>query len=340
MYVDPGSPAATPEIPLPARLYVSVCAAATLGLVGARTLHYVPFALPLPIEQAFSLLMHYQIWGMLGAFLALPLTLVVLASVLVLLVVRRRWCLGRVDGRWHTRPWLLSLMWTLVLLYNVGLDADPTLSLMCWTSMAALFPALWRWLEGISPWRSRAVGAVLWAAFFLVWAGFTREPVEHAVTALWAAFGVPRSFVRDRLWLALSFSIVVQFALSELPRKHPNHGGTQIGAKDYAYTFCEMPRLHRLFAAVPCDGTRNGCTEGYIAEHDTRDLTRHRELSFFSDAFRWRFVHLVCLESTVQVGVRPRPGAAQKAEKSCLPLSAPSALRIAAMSRAKRGCQA
>src|SRR6266851_5155432 len=45
-------------------------------------------------------------------------------------------------------------------------------------------------------------------------------------------------------------------------------------------------------------------------------------------------------ERTVQVGVRPRPGEAQKAEKSCLPRSEASASRIASTSMAKRGCQA
>src|SRR6266581_3155827 len=45
-------------------------------------------------------------------------------------------------------------------------------------------------------------------------------------------------------------------------------------------------------------------------------------------------------ERTVQVGVRPRPGEAQNAEKSCLPRSDASASRIAPTSRAKRGCQA
>jgi hypothetical protein len=128
--------------------------------------------------------------------------------------------------------------------------------------------------------------------------------------AIWAAFVIPlaaffngRSWTSDRVWLALSFSIVIHFLLSALPLDFPRHGGIQIGTKDYSYTFCEIASAHKLFVAVPCDGHRNGCDEGYIAEHDTRDLTRQVEHHFFSPAFKGRLIHLLCLEETVQVGM-------------------------------------
>ena len=299
------------KLPTLNRWWFRLCAAGLLICVGSRFLHYVPFALPRPLEALLSVILHFEIWGLLLlAFLVLPVAVLLVIGVLLLLPLRRRWCLSFQEGRWATRPWLHSLLWTLLLIYNVGLDADPRMSVLFATSLPALFPGLWAWLGGSSRWRGWLAGAALWAGFLATWLVTTPEPVERAVILIWAAFVVPlaafsnrRTFASDRVFVALSFGIVIHFLLSALPLDHPHHGGTQIGSKDYSYTFCEPPEANKLFVAVPCDGYRNGCEEGYIAEHDTRDLSKSVEHHFFSERFRGRLIHLLCLEDTVQVGV-------------------------------------
>jgi hypothetical protein len=293
------------------RWWFRLCAAGLAVCIGSRVLHYAPVELPRPLDVLLSAILHYEIWGLLlVAFLLLPVAVALVLGVLVLLPLRPRWCLYSEEGRWGTRPWLHSLLWTLLLIYNVGLDADPAISLLCWTSLPGLFPALWAWYGGNPKWRGWMAGAALWAVFFGVWLVLAPTFVERIVLAIWAAFVVPlaalgnsRSWASDRVWLALSFSIVLHFLLSALPLDHPRHGGTQIGTKDYSYTFCEVPAANKLFVAVPCDAYRNGCQEGYVAEHDTRDLSKSVEHHFFSERFKGRLIHLLCLEDTVQVGM-------------------------------------
>jgi hypothetical protein len=292
-----------------ARGWFWACAAGVVGCLGARLLHYVPFALPWPLEALLSRYLHFQIWALLFSWLALPLTAAVILFVVGLALFRRRRTFLHQDGRWGTRPWLQAVLWTLLLLYNPALDMDPRVSLLCWTSLPALVPPLWRWLDGGSRWRGWIIGAALWVAFFASWLMVTPETLERKIMAVWAGVVIPlaavgnrRLWAPDRLWLALMLSAVTQFALSEGARENP-HGGIQIGTKDYAYTFCEIPARHKLFAAVPCDGVRHGCTEGYVAEHDTRDLSRQVEHHFFSPSFTGRLVHVLCLDDTVQVGM-------------------------------------
>jgi hypothetical protein len=298
------------ELPARSRRWLRVCAVGIAFSVGVRILHYVPYELPPAVESVLGEILHYQIWNLILVALMLPVTLVVLAVILLLFLFRRRWCLYRQGGRWATRPWLSSVLWTLLLLYNAGLDLDPRISLMCWTSLPALLPAIWISSRDGSKWQKRIEGTVTWAAFFGFWLASYQDPLERTVTLIWApfvillvAFGNPRSWLRDRLWIALSFSAVLQVHLSESARRSTDHGGTLIGTKGYAYTFCEIAAEHKLFAAVPCDSGGSVCGEGYVAEHDTRDLARQVEHRFFSESFRGRLVHLVCLEDSVQVGM-------------------------------------
>ena len=247
----------------------------------------------------------------MGSFVGLGFGLAAGLVVLLLLLFRWRWCLVRTESGVESAPWLAALLWTLMLVYNPALDVDPFIAAVCWSTLPLLGPGLVPGLGRRSPWTQLAVVGVLGAGLYFFWMGATEAPGERVVVRFWAiavapvlVFGNRWLVLRDRLWLALVVSVMAQFLLGEAPRQDYDHGGTLIGKKDYAYTFCENQRLKRLYAAVPCDGLSQGCLQGFIAEHDLTDLSKPPvELEFFSESFRGRLVHLVCLEDEVIVGM-------------------------------------
>lgn len=82
----------------------------------------------------------------------------------------------------------------------------------------------------------------------------------------------------------------------------------------YAYTFCEIPEIKKLFVAVPECSIRqdslpsskkaqNFDPKGCIIEHSLDHLEQTKIHTFFSKSFFGRLVHLSCSQDHVQVGM-------------------------------------
>ncbi len=298
-------------LPLLHRYWFRVCWIGMLLLGGARLLHYAPLPLPDALDALLDTVIQFEI-GLLRreAEMFFPTSLLILAIV-VLLIVRHRWLLIRGDGRLGTRPWLHSLIWAELLFFSLALDMDPRTTLLCLSSAPLLLDGFWKQLYRHLGLPRIAVRALVWAGLFALWAALATDPNDVKATLLWAVLILPivvlalnKLWLRDRLWLALMCVVAVQAGAALMPQTSATHGGTPLSNDGYAFSFCEVPERNKLFVAVPCDrGRIDVCGMGYVAEHDSRDLTKRIEHRFFSDDFHGRLVHLACLGETVQVGM-------------------------------------
>lgn len=285
--------------------WFGACVAALALALGARILHYQPFGLPELVERALGEILHLskkQIYFSSKFFGAAAITT---AAVLLLLVVWRRACVVRRDGRLATRGWLLAYIWGGLVLFNWALDVDAPLSNMCLASLVLLGPEPWRRLRGSTPARTAALCALVWIGWFGLWLVYFPDTADRLLVLAWAGMLVPlvhlggrALWLRDRLWLGLVATAVIQ-VLQLFPA---DHGGVQIGDQGFAYTFCELPELDKLFVTVPGDpDAANRFPDGYVAEHELSDPTRVVQHRFFGDDFSGRLMYLACTNEVVQI---------------------------------------
>jgi hypothetical protein len=326
--------AAPVGLPRSHRNWCAACVAGIALAVGARVGHYA-LSVPPALDAMLSWIVRSQIWALMGGFVLMIPCLLIGLVVLALLAMRREWCMRREGGRWAFRPFLHSLAWTGLLLFNPTFDVDRYVTLTSVPALALVFPFLIpplaariRSLAG-KPQRYVAAAFAAWTAAAAL--TIVRAPPEISALLLagWLLLllGVlaleARSLAtRDACWLGLGSLAALQF-FNAFRLEPLDPAAVRIGDKGYAYTFCELPERQRLYAAVPCDGSRR-CPRGYVAEHDTRDPAKHLELQLFDASFQGRLVHLVCFDdtATVQVGMSNSVIGGRKLRESVVEFSA------------------
>jgi hypothetical protein len=214
--------------------------------------------------------------------------------------------------KWAFHPVLHSMGWTVLFFGHLGLEIDPSLTLMGISGAALLRPEFWALMRrvwaplggrfailvcslvgwfwwGLADNSAVAVGAVIWAILLLV-----------------VARGLGRLLsLRDRFLLALLCIPPVHLLVAILPLPVRLHDGREIG-DGMAYSFCEARAEHRLFAAVPgCSpNQQEKCRErGRVDELDARTLDLRAQHRFFSESFTGRLEQIVCLEDRIQIGM-------------------------------------
>jgi hypothetical protein len=299
-------PAAAPRRPAEVlfRWWLRFCAAGAGSLVGARALHYLGLPWPDAVDRVLDRLMQAGLHSTImvlapfqpNRFGSLPVLLVLLA-----LGLRPRWFVRcQEEGRWATRPWLYALMCTLLALGHAALDLNPWVALGC--AGSAALALLGRRLH------SRAVAAVLVAAFIAGWADRSPTAADAVAVVAWggvlALLALLRTWwlsARDVFWLGAFLAVITQIAASAFPILWPRHGGTPLG-QGMAYGFCELGSRGRLYAAVPGRPHRQ-FRDGHIVEYDLARLTKLRDLTFFDRDFHGRFMQLLCLPDTIQAAM-------------------------------------
>lgn len=306
------SPAATPStraavwagVPVVLRLWLLLCAAGAASLIGARALHYLDLPLPRVADRVLDRLMQAGLHStfLFGLTLQPSPTRVVLVLVgLLALCVRPRWFVRRREqNRFATTPWLYALMFGGLALGHIGLDMNPWVAAGCAASAALAVAARVR--------LSRAAAMVVVTAFLVGWAALSSTVADAVGVGVWgsilALLAVLRSrwlTARDVFWLGAFLAVIVQIVASAVPIFRPTHGGVLLG-KGMAYGFCEQENRGRLYAAVP-GLPRNQFRDGHIVEYDAAGLTKLRDLSFFDQEFFGRFMQVLCLPETIQVGM-------------------------------------
>ncbi len=296
------------------RFVARVSIAGIVGLIGTRALYYAVDSLPPAADEAFRNLLRLDlllsfVLGIAGAAIG-ALTLPV---ALALLLVRPRSLVAREGGAWTARPWLRSLAWALLFCETWVLDLNPDLA-----ALGALSLLLGALLAGLS--RSRAgvarpwLGTAAWVGFAAGALVLARDSADRAGTIVWLllllGIHLSRGKVagRDLAWLAPASLAAVQLGVAALPLVAPMHGG-QLLAPGMAYSFCEAPDRHRLYAVVPeCRADRFGkdleaCRDGYLEEFDTRDLSNVRVHRFFDEEFYGRMEQVACIGDSLQIGM-------------------------------------
>jgi hypothetical protein len=281
------------------RVWWLACAGATACLVAARELHYLRLDWPLPVARTFDALMHAGLHSMIIAALTWPVQALVGLLLAVGTVVRRRWFLERRDGRWQSRPWLQSTVWTWLALNNYLLDVNP------WVARASLASVI------LLPVRSRhrlwSLG--LGGVFFAAWVALSPTVTDALAVAAWAAVFLTlvhfaaRVGARDRLWIGVSASVVCQVAAAMLPVFLPRHGGVRI-AGGMAYGFCERVADGHLFAVVPGPAAGSDAfLTGRLDVISTARLSVVRQRYLFDRTFRGRAVAPLCLPDAIQIAM-------------------------------------
>jgi hypothetical protein len=275
---------------------------------------------PLPFAESVTRPLGFVLFAELFVFYpAAALAAAVVAVLLALALVRR---LGR--GRRAAGPpapaagtvrildpWLHTLAWALLFCGHLALDVNPYLTAVCLSGTLLLLPGFWRalgraWSPLAKHRRAPWLGlAALW------WLGADDAAVRLAVIAwmlvLLAAWRGPARALaaRDRIVAVLLCIPAVQAIPAFVPLAIPMHDGRRIGDA-MAYSFCEDPRSHRLFAVVPrCSANQTDkCRrQSTIEELDARTLDRRAEYRFFSDRYAGRLEQIACIGDRVQVGM-------------------------------------
>jgi len=284
--------------------WIAFCMAGVLVGIGARTLHYAVIG-PAWFDSLLSQIIHLQVLMIIVGFGLLIPTAAIAVVLLVLMVVKRNWCFDRLADQLRTRQWVYALMWGGLFFYNMTIDLDRDTIRVFAPMLLGAFPLLL--YRGSSVVRQRVLHGVLAAGLLVIWA-LAPSVVSSIGLLFWCAWlallrvlvmrGMAR---RDVLPVALASLVAFQIGMAHSVRPK-DAGAVLLGDKGYPYTFCEIPALNKLYAAVPCD-SGGGCDEGFIAEHDTRDLTNIVERHVLDKHLQGRLVHLVCLEDRVQVGM-------------------------------------
>ncbi len=301
-------------LPARHRVWRGLCVVVMATVLGLRAAYFVWDQPPAFLaDLLLTILIHDLNATFLLALLGLGVGLLSAPVLAVLLLMRPRRFLRREGRMWATAPWLLALIWTLLMGESWTLDLNLELA---WLGLASLVAALAlpavRLAEIRTPRVALAAGA--WALILLGGIVWMHDPVDRLAAATWALVLIglaglaSRGAARDRAWIAVAALCALQLGASGLPLLLPLHGGTLLGP-GMAHSFCESPERHRLFAAVPeCaadleDHRLHACQAGYVAEFDTRDLATRRELRFFDEDFYGRLEQIVCLGDQVQIGM-------------------------------------
>ena len=264
----------------------------------ARELHYLRRDWPLPVARTFDALMHAGLHSIIVASLTLPAQALVALLLAAATAVRPRWFLQSRDGRWQSRPWLHSTVWSGLALNNYLLDLNP------WVARASLASAILLLLRG----RPRLWSLGLGVVFFAAWVALSPTVTDALAVVAWAAafLTLVRAAgvgARDRLWIGVSASVVCQVAAAALPLVLPLHGGVRI-ADGMAYGFCERAADGRLFAVIPgSSGGSDAFLTGRLDEIATDSLSVVRSRHLFDRTFRGRGIALLCLPDTLQVAM-------------------------------------
>jgi hypothetical protein len=134
-----------------------------------------------------------------------------------------------------------------------------------------------------------------------------------------------------RRWGAAAATLFAGLVLAgPLQRRLFDHGGRSLGA-GLAYSFCELPALNRVYAAIPnCVFGGEGCAAGELAWYDLAHLPngeRHRV--FTSGDFNGRLEQPLCVDDrTLVVGMCCTAGQGQDNEAAItVDPTAPAAYR-------------
>jgi hypothetical protein len=281
------------------RIWWLACAGATACLVAARELHYLRTDWPLPVARAFDVLMHAGMHSIIIASLTLPAQAFVGLLLAAGTAVRRPWFRERRDGRWHSRPWLHSTIWTGIALNNYLIDLNP------WVARVSLASAVVLFLPG----RHRLWSLGLGAGFFAAWVASSPTLTDALAVAAWAtAFLLlvllaARVGARDRLWMGVGASVACQIGAAVLPLVLPRHGGIRI-ADGMAYGFCERTADGRLFAVVPgSSGGSDAFLTARLDEISSDRLSVVNQRHLFDHTFRGRAIAPLCLPDALQVAM-------------------------------------
>jgi hypothetical protein len=307
---------ASPEATAPARIpvlaafprvfrwWLALCALGAASLVGARALHYLSLSLPDIVERILDRLIQASLHTTFLFGLSLVPSgprLVILLGGLLALVVRPRWFVRRQEeGRFATRPWLYTLMFTFLALGHIGFDMNPWVAGGC--AVSGGLALAWR------PRFSRRLAVVVIGVYLAAWTALSATHADAVGVTIWggilALLALLRHFwltARDVFWLGTFLAVIAQIAASAVPIFRPDHGGTLLGS-GMAYGFCEDARRGRLYAGVP-GLQKDRFRDGRIVEYDAAQLTRLRDLTFFEPEFSGRIMQLLCLPDTIHVAM-------------------------------------
>ena len=308
------------------RLWWLGCAGLAACLVAARELHYLRLDWPLPVARTFDALMHLALHSVIVGSITLPVQFIAGLALVLAFAIRPRWFRVPGDGRWESRPWVHSVIWTELALNNFFLDLNP------WVARASLASVI------LLPVRS--LGHPVWSpaltgAFFVLWIVLSPTVTDAMAVGLWSALflavagaAATRVGGRDRLWLGVSASVLCQLAAAALPLALPLHRGVKI-ADGMAYGFCERDEDGRIFAVVPGSGWGpNAFLSGHLDEISPASLSVERRLYPFDRSLRGRAIAPLCLPDAIQLAMAQTLIGAKLQWENVMELSADGSRRV------------
>ena len=291
-----------------ARRVFSLGVSSVLVLAAVRALHFASVAYPPSIDAALGAGMRVSVRVMVVALWLFSLQLALAVAVALLLLTRRRACVVIRSGRLFLAPWLLGLAGVELGLNHYLVDLSPDLALVAALSLPWAFIGPWSRVSAFRNARRGLVAVLLGVALWLASALDTGP--DRLAALVWgiallalSTWGAARLGRRERLLAGFALAVAVQLLASQVPLAVPRHGGIRTG-DGYAYTFCEIPERHVLYAAVPhCMDIDESCLRGHVAEIDNRSFRTVAKRRFFSPDFYGRLMDLTCLGDKVQVGM-------------------------------------
>jgi hypothetical protein len=184
-----------------------------------------------------------------------------------------------------------------------------------------------------------AMGVLVWGAWVLILRFVVSSKVRRRDLALLLSLGIPgaqivvASPVIFALMLVLAWTALMWAAMRWLGRPRSRvlripsivsmllvgaaivggldkhgvltfHGGRPL-AEGLAYSYCEMPERHRIFAAVPvCPQAETRCEDAAIIEYPIADWSQAIRHPLFQPGGFWgRIEHLTCVANRVEVAL-------------------------------------
>ena len=222
--------------------------AAVAMLVGSRAVHFASTGLPGPVDSLVGRVLSFEFMLSLGAFLFGTMLALAFIVCLVLLIIRRRWCIEEQQGQFRLRPWLAGLLWTALAALSFLLDLNPDLGLL----FAGALPlvALAFLVQPLQTPAGRKAVLAAWVAVLTIWVTWLPEVAPRGFGAAWVVVAATTCFFGSRylvapdvIGLLLGLAAALQL-YSLLPGAIPNdalvHGGTVLGDVR-VYSFCELP---------------------------------------------------------------------------------------------------
>jgi uncharacterized membrane protein YjgN (DUF898 family) len=311
-----------------------------LGLTGVLLALAVPAARyailspPRAVDDVIGAAMILEFLALFVAILLLPLALPVALALALMTLLKPHWIFRSEGDFWTMRAAASVVVWGLLVTNAPILQVIPGLPwVYAWMivllTAAFALDARTREREDSIFTRGRTRALLLGAAAALAayyWF-VSYSVVDRAAALSFVAIGtiaclvVPSRFrfrFSDACAGLLSLALLHQ-ALVTLPGEHAapdihrvvlgsgsrRSWASVITARSEAYSFCEIPSTHRIYAAIPsCKGTNTAsCQNDAIAEYDSRSFALRRRFAPFDSSFRGRMLHLVCLDDSLLVGM-------------------------------------